>query len=188
MLLRSIIILCVFILIISYYFETIPEGFLDLNELTQPLVIQNECAWKENDNCNGDIPLNSIVCNNVPNFPKGIEPKANTIIDPGYPEVPFNRLAPKFGNYTFVIPELKYDGIYSRKLDMNNKCCWTTKPNKLETYGANVLFHVPKESLCGRTICEPPECDGYPTGDSPHLYLNDCKENVPCSISRRITV
>jgi len=192
MLLRSILIICIFILFVLVYVDTrnIPESFLNLNELEPPLNIQNECSWKEKceDVCETDIPLVTASCNNVPNFPKGLEPKANTINDTEYPEVPFNRLAPKTGNYTFIIPELKYDGIYSRKLDRNNKCCWSTKPNKPETYGANVVFHVPEKSFCGRTICEPPECQDYPTGYPPIAYLNDCRENTSCSISRKIAV
>jgi hypothetical protein len=175
-----------------YYVSTSNEGFkdfLDLSELEPPLNIQNECAWKDTDNCDGDIPLNPVGCNNVPGFPKGLEPKANTVNNVEYPEVPFNRLAPKSGNYTFIIPELKYDGIYSRRLDRNNKCCWTTEPNKPETYGANVLFHVPKKSFLGRTLYSFPECEGYPTGYPPRILIEDCKERtVPCSISRKITI
>ena len=188
--LSSIVILCVLILSILYYVDIDhnTERFLNLNELTPPLVIQNECDWKETDDCKGDIPLVTSSCNNVPNFPRGLEPKPNIINNVDYQEVPFNRLAPKFGNYTFIIPELKYDGIYSRKLDRNNKCCWTIKPNKPETYGTNVFFHVPKESLYDRTIFSPPECAGYPTGYPPIAYLNDCRENTSCSISRKITI
>ena len=61
--------------------------------------------------------------------------------------------------------------------------------NKPETYGANNLLHVPDKSFNGKTIVEPPECEGYPTGYPPHYYIYDCKENnIPCTISRQIVV
>jgi hypothetical protein len=180
------------LLILFVIGSTKTENFLDLHELETPLNIQNECAWKEGcgvDDCEVDIPLITEGCNNVPNYPRGLEPKANTVDDVRYPEVPFHRLAPKSGKYTFVIPELKYDGIYSRKLDNSNRCCWSNKPNKPETYGANNLLHVPDKSFNGKTIVEPPECEGYPTGYPPHYYIYDCKENnIPCTISRQIVV
>ena len=167
------------------------ENFLDINELEKPLNIKNECSWKEGygvDDCKVDIPLVSIGCNNVPNYPKGLEPKKN-IFNSNNLEVPFHRLAPKYGKYTFIIPELKYDGIYSRKLDKEKKCCWSNTPNKSETYGADNLFHIPDKSFNGKTIVEPPECEGYPTGYPPHYYIDDCKENnIPCTISRQIIV
>jgi len=147
------------------------ENFLDLNELKKTLNIENECSWKENDDCDGDIPLITSGCNNVPNFPRGLEPKINKINSIEYPEASFNQLASEKGKYMFIIPELKYDGIYSRKLDRNNSCCWSTKPNKPETYGTDNFFHVAEKYLCGITVCEPPECAGFSTGYQPEYYL-----------------
>lgn len=166
---RLLVIISILLFAILFYPKT--ESFLDLNELEKPLHIENECDWKETENCEGDIPLITVGCNNIPNFPKGLEPKVNKINNVKYPKVAFNRLAPKNGRFTFIIPELKYDGIYSRKLDRNNRCCWSTKPNNPETYGSDNLFHVPKESLYGRTVFEPPECTGFSTGYSPEYYL-----------------
>lgn len=96
------------------------------------------------ENCNLDVPLMKLECNNVPNFPTNLEPNRknnnDTLIEP-----PFNRLAPKDGKYTFMIPELKYDGIYSKKNIGGNKCCWSLQPNHLETYGTNNLLHIPEK-------------------------------------------
>ena len=186
MLHRLIISVCIIILSAIYYVNSNQEGFLDLNELEKPLKIQNECDWKQTDDCDIDIPLLSSSCNKVPNYPSGLEPEPSSLNNIEYPEVPFNRLAPKDGKYTFVIPELKYDGIYSIRLDNNNNCFWSMKPNKPETYGTDKYFHIPDESLYGKTIVSPPECSGYPTGFSPIIYLDDCKENVPCAASYTI--
>lgn len=132
------------------------------------------------ENCDGDIPLISASCNKVPNFPGGLIPKNTVLNSKEYPEVPFDRLAPKTGKYTFIIPELMYDGIFSRKT-LNNNCFWSTCPSKPDTYGTDNYFHVPDEELNGRTIVEPPECANMPTGYPPEAYITDCKENVPCT-------
>lgn len=98
-----------------------------------------------------DIPLHSVNCNKIPNYPNSLEPNTNII---EYPEVPFERLAQKNGNYTFIIPELKYDGIYSRKI-IDNKCVWTTESNVPDTYGTDSFLHIPEKSI--KTISYP-EC------------------------------
>lgn len=136
--------------------------------------------------CKSNIPLIPVDCNKVPNYPKHLEPKETNINNNNYLEVPFSRLAPKFGKYTFMIPELKYDGIYSRKLD-NNKYYWSKTSNKFETYGSNNLLHKPIKSLNGKTIIEPPECEGYLSGNPPNYYIDDCKEkNIPCVINTKL--
>lgn len=170
---------------------TTTENFLQINNIDPPLQIQNECLWKKSCNylsdTSDDIPLITEGCNNVPNYPKGLEPKINKIHSIGYPQKPFNTLVPKKGKYTFFIPELKYDGIYSRKLNNTNKCCWSNVSNTKETYGTNNFLHIPEKELYGKTVIEPPECQGYPTGYPPHYYIYDCKENnIPCSISNKI--
>ena len=185
MLLCLMISISVLILSVIYYIQKKREGFLDLNKLENPLIINNECKWKTDD-CNTNIPLIPASCNRVPNYPNGLEPKATSLNITEYHEVPFNRLAPKNGEYTFVIPELKYDGIYSRQMDNDNKCCWTLTPNKPETYGTNNYLHIPNNSMYNKTIIDPPECAGYPTGYPPKIYLNDCEENIPCSISYKL--
>lgn len=87
--------------------------------------------------CDDVIPIVPLNCNRVPNFPKEFEPKKTKL---NYKYVPFNRLAPKNGKYTFYIPELKYDGIFSRKINNKNYCSWSNDEKKLETYGANNLL------------------------------------------------
>lgn len=139
----------------------------------------------EKSECQTDIPLVTLGCNNVPNFPDGIEPKKNIVTVENFPVDPSERLADEKGKYTFRIPELKYDGIYSRKLDKNNKCCWSlNKSNEPLTYGTNSFFHVPEKSMFGKTVIEPPECQGYSSsGYSPEYYIAKCEENnVPCSV------
>lgn len=169
MIYRLLVVISILFFAVMFLEKT--ETFLDLNELEKPVHIKNECSWKDSENCDGDIPLITAGCNNVPNFPRGLKPKNNKINSVEYPESPFNRLAPKEGKYSFNIPELKYDGIYSRKLDRSNKCCWSTEPNKPDTYGTNKLFHIAEKSFCEKTICEPPECSGFSYGYPPEYYL-----------------
>ena len=101
------------------------------------------------------IPILKASCNNVPVFPKGLEPKEEGN------ELPllnkFCPLIPEYGKYRFIIPELKYDGIYSRKI-LGGKCCWSLFGNRPNTYGANKFFHIPKKKLLGKTAIQPPEC------------------------------
>lgn len=138
--------------------------------------IENENSlfhWKKNNECYGDIPVIGSSCNKIPVFPKGLEP--NETIDQVERKKIFNKLVPKNGKYTFMIPELKYDGIFSRNLDGNNKCCWSlkpTKPTEQKTYGVNNYFHIPKEELIGKTIIEEPECAGMETGYPPIICSN----------------
>lgn len=183
-----VIILSIFVLSLIYYITSSRRrentegflGFLELDEMEPPLVINNECNWKNNNVRDEDIPLITASCNNVPGFPRGLEPTPTMINQTEYPEVPFNRLASKSGKYTFSIPELKYDGIYSRKINSNNECCWTTSSNNKETYGTDKYFNIPDKNLYGITVFSPPECAGYSTGYPPDIYLNDCKQNTPC--------
>lgn len=148
-----IIVLVIIILLFSINLTT-TENFLNLKELENPLHISQP---EDFNRCNTDIPLVEMNCNRVPNFPNGLEPETN--IKTLEIEAPFHRLAPKNGKYTFKVPELKYDGIYSRNLNKNNKCCWSLHSNrKNETYGCNKLFHTPKKQLCSRTICSKPLC------------------------------
>jgi|SaaInlStandDraft_1057018.scaffolds.fasta_scaffold11769_2 hypothetical protein len=154
----NICVLVLIVLIILFAINVIlsdsTENFLDLKELEKPLHISQP---QDFNRCNTDIPLVELTCNRVPNFPKGLEPETN--IRTLEIEAPFHRLAPKNGKYTFKIPELKYDGIYSRNLNKNNKCCWGFNSNrKNETYGCDKLFHTPEKQLCGRTICSKPLC------------------------------
>jgi hypothetical protein len=88
----------------------------------------------------------------IPNEPKGLIPATN------YHEastLPFKSLASQRGVYNFYIPELKYDGIYSRK-----NGSWSLCENKKKTYASDNYFHVPK--CLEKTIVDPPECsDDY---------------------------
>ena len=130
------------------------ENFLSLTELEKPLHIRQP---QDINMCNTDIPLVELGCNRVPNQPRGLEPETN--IRTLEVEAPFHRLAPKSGKYTFIIPELKYDGIYSRNINKHNKCCWSLKSNrKNETYGCDNFFHTPEKQLCGGTVCSKPVC------------------------------
>lgn len=180
MLLFFMILISILILFVIYHIQKKREEFLDLNQLENPFYSNNECDWKTN-NCNKDIPLIPASCNRVPNYPLGLEPKLTYLNSIEIPEVPFNRLASKNGEYTFIIPELKYDGIYSRHINKNNECCWSVTPNTPETYGTNNYLHVPDKSMYNKTIISPPECAGYPTGYSHKIYSNDCEENIPFS-------
>ena len=178
----EVIILSIIVISLIYYITLSRKkeefiGFIELDKLEKPLAINNECNWKNNNVCDKDIPLITVSNNNIPGFPKGLEPKPNMINQIEYPEIPFNRLASKSGKYTFIIPELKYDGIYSRKINSNNECCWTTKSNKIETYGTDKYFHIPDKKLYGITVNSPLECQGYSTGYLPDIYLNDCNQN-----------
>lgn len=60
------------------------------------------------------------------------------------------RLTPARSKYTFRIPQLKYDGIFE-----NDK---TSCGSGLKTYSGDTFFHIPKKSLFGKVIVEPPEC------------------------------
>ena len=96
------------------------------------------------EKCDLDIPLIKLECNSVPNFPKNLEPNHKNIYGK-LVETPFERLAPKEGKYTFMIPEFKYDGIYYNKNIGFDKCCWSLDPNHLETYGTDNLLHIPEK-------------------------------------------
>ena len=86
----------------------------------------------------GSIPLQSLGCTNVPNHP--IKYKNNFINNNN----PFHQIVPKNGKFTFKIPELKYDGIYSRNQTPNN-CNWDCKNEHINlTYGTDNYFHTPK--------------------------------------------
>lgn len=183
----SLLIPVIVILVLSYLIGVNKEGvlpvgwehFMNLDELETPLVINNSCNWKKSDDCEGDIPLINSSCNKVPNFPGGLEPKPTELNQDESFNQPFHRLADKEGRFTFKIPELKYDGIYSKSV-RNNECCWSLKSKNIpNTYGADNFLHVPL-NLHGRTIIEPPECQGLAPGFAPCVYRNDCQENKPC--------
>ena len=91
--------------------------------------------------------INTITCEKPPLFPEALDPKENKV----QPEDdPFHALAPKSGYFTFAIPELKFDGIWSRK---ENSCNWSTcNPEKMDTYGADNLSRTPMKSLYGKVI------------------------------------
>ena len=128
-------------------------------------------------------------CNDVPLYPFDLKPKVcssetRPLLIPSE-----SNLVPKydkFGNnfkFNFKIPELKYDGIYSRKI-INNKCIWSLDPDdsyaESHSYGTNKFLIKPK-SLIGKTIIEPPECIGFKTGYPPSYYTDNCSESVPCT-------
>ena len=125
------------------------------------LIILVICLQKNTENfelteytetCNNDIPIISSSCNKVPNFPRDIEHRINIM---GYVEEPFERLTPKEGKYTFYIPELKYDGIYSKN---DENCSWDLySSNKEDTYSSNKFLE--KENVYDRKIEE--HCKGY---------------------------
>lgn len=133
-------------------------------------------------------PIVLATCNRVPVFPIGMTPFRDVPDEAKITEYPFDDLAPKDGKFTFVIPELKYDGIWSRRDDPDNgsRCCWSLeKSGNLKTYGNNKLSPIPKLSMFGKTIVQPPECAGlWPKSDPPITLVYDCKQNIPCSVSR----
>lgn len=94
------------------------------------------------------------------------------------------RLVPKsdFRNkfkFNFKIPDLKFDGIYSR-IKENGKCKWSLCDENIpDFFGTNKLSPIPEKSLFGKIIIEPPECAGFENGYSPLTYYipnNDCSE------------
>jgi hypothetical protein len=137
-------------------------------------------------------PIVPATCNRVPLYPDGLEPTRDIPDEVAIPEAPFDNLAPKDGKFTFGIPELRYDGIWTKKANPGDpaQCCWTLAPPKnceLKTYGASHLSRIPKCSMFGKTIVEPPECAGlWPGGPPPITLIYDCHENVPCSVRRNI--
>jgi len=177
----------IIVLIVSYFIGYNKEHFMNLDEFETPLVLNNYRNWKQTDDYEGGIPLINSSCNKIPNFPRGLEPVPTKLNqDESFNQL--NRLADKKGRFTFKIPELKYDGIYSKSV-RNNECCWNSKSKNVpNTYGADNFLHVPL-NLHGRTIIEPPECDAFSPGFPPRFYQNDCRENKPCksqSVSFRI--
>ena len=114
---------------------------------------KNKKNFELKEICNNDIPIIPSSCNRVPNFLRDIEPRINMT---GYIEEPFERLTPKEGKYTFYIPELKYDGIYSKN---NENCSWDLySSNKEDTYSSDVFLKKEKdyrEMLLGE------HCKGY---------------------------
>ena len=135
-------------------------------------------------------PIVPATCNRIPEFPEGMTPNRDIPDEAKIPEAPFERLAPKDGKFTFVIPELKYDGIWSRRTNPGDRaqCCWTLcDPGVLKTYGNNKLTPLPECSMFGKTIVKPPDCAGlWPNSPPPITLVYDCSENVPCSVSRNI--
>jgi hypothetical protein len=132
-------------------------------------------------------PIIPATCNRIPDEPQGLSPCRNISDDATSPEAPFDNLTCPEGKYTFLIPELRYDGIWTkRENDLDpTKCCWTLYPpygDEMKTYGANKLSPAPDCSLFGKTIVEPPECDGlWPPPTHPITFVYDCHENIPCS-------
>jgi len=92
------------------------------------------------------LPLNALGCINVPNHPikhDYINKYANECRN-----ITFNQIVPKNGKFTFKIPELKYDGIYSRN-QTPNSCNWDCKNEHTNlTYGTNNYLHVPDYTIC----------------------------------------
>jgi hypothetical protein len=124
--------------------------------------------------------LHAIIpetCNRIPLLSKGLSP-LSLVKEQKYP---FEQLANKSGIFTFMIPEFKYDGIWSRK---TNDCCWTLSspyssnlyfPENIKTYGSNQLSPIPEKSMFGKTIIQPPECAGlWPIYTPPIIINNDC--------------
>lgn len=180
--LKYFLIFVLIVLIVSYFIGYNKEHFMNLDELETPF----NNTLKQMDDCKGDIPLINSSCNKVPNFPRGLEPVPTKLNQDESFNQPFNRLADKKGKFTFQIPELKYDGIYSKSVS-NNECCWSLKSkNKVNTYGTDNFLHIPEKSLYGKTIIEPAECAGFPPGFPPCIYRNDCQENTPCK-SKKIS-
>jgi hypothetical protein len=157
----------------------------DENPFKIPLGMSRYKNYEDGEFC--DVkqcgPIISATCNRVPIFPKGLRPLKNIM---EYSEDLNNseRLAPKEGQFTFIIPEFKYDGIWSQ----TDKCCWSlNNNNKISTYGNNKLSPIPEESMFGRTIIEPPECEGlWPSSKQPITFIYDCHKDVPCSTSKNI--
>ena len=79
-------------------------------------------------------PLNSIGCINVPNHPVTYTDCQQTT------NKMFENIVPRKGKFTFKIPELKYDGIFSRK---TTSCDCDLNNNTKLTYGTNNYLHVP---------------------------------------------
>ena len=104
----SILMLLYFI----YYIQKKNEGFLNSDN---SLIINNECKFKT-DECNDDISLIPLNCNKIPNSLEINQKSLNC----DYNNFQFNNLVPTNGKYTFIIPELKYDGIFSRKTSAYN--------------------------------------------------------------------
>lgn len=91
--------------------------------------------------------INTITCEKPPLFPNAFDPKENEV---QLTDDPFYSLAPKSGYFTFAIPELKFDGIWSRK---KNSCNWSTNnSDKIDTYGSDNLSRTPIKSLYGNII------------------------------------
>jgi len=126
--------------------------------------------------------ISSSCCNNIPVYPKELEPKDN-IYDfkkknNQYRLVPKSDFRNKF-KFNFKIPDLKFDGIYSR-IKENGKCKWSLcDKNTPDFFGTNKLSPIPEKSLFDKIIIEPPECAGFESGYSPLTYYipnNDCSE------------
>ena len=123
--------------------------------------IENFAEKKESVlNCKGDIKLVPLQCNRVPNTNPYVEPELKYSDE----NPNFYQLTPKEGRFTFVIPELKYDGIFSKK-----NCCWDLQGNVPKTYGVDKMLHS-RKNLFGKTIIQSPECLGYATGYKPCDY------------------
>ena len=123
------------------------------------------------DNCKPDkMCIKSLECNTVPNFPRGLRP--NQIVASNC-QNNFDGLTPPKGKYTFKVPELKYDGIYSK-----DKCKWTLKCTKPKTYSTNKLFHVPSKYFNGKTIIDQSPCsyDKFMYSRAMNLQENDIED------------
>jgi len=128
-------------------------------------------------------PIVPIACDKVPGWQPGMYPKTYNVSGPEAP--PFEPLVPKKGRFTFIKPELRYDGIWSMKTDPNckTKCCWSLDDRTcgVSTYGGDHLSPAPECSMFGKTIVEPAECAGlWPITPAPITYIYDCHERVPC--------
>jgi hypothetical protein len=161
------------------------------NPFPIPLGMNRYKSVKDGECCDvwpvGDII--SATCNRLPVFPRGLTP--NKVIPDKIPENKseiVDDIVDREGTYTFKIPELKYDGIWSQKDGKNGKCCWSLKSNKLfGTYGGDKLSPVPECSLFGKTIISPPECAGLSkTYEPPITFVYDCHENIPCEVRDKI--
>jgi hypothetical protein len=155
---------------------------MDKDKDCEKMVEQSRYKYMPDGECCDVWPVNghglySLNCNRVPGFPLGLEPiKTLYSSESEIPPVPFEKLAPKDGKFTFVIPELKYDGIWSKKNNPEG-CCWTMagKNSIAGTYGGRHLSRIPKHSMFEKTIISPPECLGlWPATPPPQIFAYDC--------------
>jgi hypothetical protein len=139
-------------------------------------------------------PIVSATCNRIPLEKVGMTPVSCQGPDYDIKEPPFPAPTKDKGQYTFCIPQWKYDGVWSREMDPTNpsQCCWTLQDQPKEcgpykTYGGEHLSRTPQCSMYGKTIISPPECAGlWPDYKPPITYIYDCAQDLPCDARRGI--